>query len=129
METIRSHMWDRRGSGGTAPRAQGKQQAGRSAVAEESLRMVILKRLHPAGTPRETGEGGRKKLRLPAQYCTAVRGKNKRVRKQTAEQYVRCDTIFVKMSICLQMHEHRPGRALTNNGYQFWGEGVGTLIF
>ena len=25
-------------------------------MAEESLRMVIFKRLHPAGTPRETGD-------------------------------------------------------------------------
>lgn len=28
-----------------------------STVAEESLRVVIFKRLHPAGTPREIGEG------------------------------------------------------------------------
>lgn len=50
-------MWARAENRGAALSAEGEitRPSGRSAMAEESLGMVIFKRLHPAGTPRETG--------------------------------------------------------------------------
>lgn len=48
-------MWARAENRGAALSAEGEitRPSGRSAMAEESLGMVIFKRLHPAGTPEK----------------------------------------------------------------------------
>lgn len=98
--------------------------SGRSAMAEESLRMVIFKRLHPAGAPKERGEGKSvntvpfgltKEITIhlhKGKLCNCWEVKNER--KADYKTICKVSYCFGK-NVCLQRHEHKPGKALTNN--------------